>query len=146
LWWGISTSFERVDEGFPPLAQAEAILPVHVVQMQFDLSGLSLSSGPCFWIWWIRFWCLGVGYNGPGPFIWMLLHPSFTGQPAQYKLDHICRVCSIVLHGLKEANILPRWEAHRLYVVFGQHLADAIESRTDKGKNGYQGGLLQGAG
>jgi hypothetical protein len=83
---------------------------------------------------------------GHGPFIWMLLHPSFIGQSAQYKLDHICRVCSIVLHGLKEASILPRWEAHRLYVVFGQHLADAIESCTDKGKKGYQGWLLQGAG
>jgi hypothetical protein len=37
---GISVSFERVNEGFPRLAQAEAILPVHVVQMQLDLSGL----------------------------------------------------------------------------------------------------------
>jgi hypothetical protein len=37
---GISVSFERVNEGFPRLAQADAILPVHVVQMQLDLSGL----------------------------------------------------------------------------------------------------------
>jgi hypothetical protein len=21
--------------------------------------------GPCIWIWWIGYWCLGVGYDGP---------------------------------------------------------------------------------
>jgi hypothetical protein len=42
----------------------------------------------------------------------------------------------VILHGLKQASNLPQWEAHRLDVVPGQHLADAIEDHVNKWKKG----------
>jgi hypothetical protein len=45
-----------------------------------------------------------------------------------------------------EAGNLPRWEAHRLDVVPGQHPVDAIEGCADKGKKCESGGLLRGQG
>jgi hypothetical protein len=50
----------------------------------------------------------------------------------------------VVFHRPKETSNFPRREAHRLDVVPGQHTADAIESRVDKGKKGDRSGLLRG--
>jgi hypothetical protein len=50
----------------------------------------------------------------------------------------------VIFHGPKEISNFPRRKAHRLDVVPGQHTADAIEGRVDKGKKGDRSGLLRG--
>jgi hypothetical protein len=49
----------------------------------------------------------------------------------------------VIFHGPKEiSNFLWR-KAHRLDYMPGQHTADAIESRVEKGKKGDRSGLLR---
>jgi hypothetical protein len=51
-------------------------------------------------------------------------------------------MAKVIFHRLKETSNFPRQKAHRLDVVPGQHTADAIEGRVDKGKKGDRSGLL----
>jgi hypothetical protein len=50
----------------------------------------------------------------------------------------------VIFHTPKKISNFPRWKAHRLDVAPGQHTADVIEGRVDKGKKGDRSGLLQG--
>jgi hypothetical protein len=50
----------------------------------------------------------------------------------------------VILHGPKKISNFPLRKAHRLDVMPGQHTANAIEGRADKGKKGDRIGLLRG--
>jgi hypothetical protein len=97
-----------------------------------------------------------------GRFVWMsqtnvsvvLLDPGINGTAslpnvnlttlAWYAVHAWSFQSQVIFHGPKKISNFPRWKAHRLDVVPGQHTADAIEGRVDKGKKGDRSGLLQG--
>jgi hypothetical protein len=89
-----------------------------------------------------------------GQFIWMLqtdvpvvlLDPGFNGTAdlpnvdlttfAGYAVHAWSLESQVILHSLKESGIFIGGRAHRLVVVPGQHMADAIEDCAAKGQEG----------
>jgi hypothetical protein len=95
---------------------------------------------------------------GYGGFIWMsqtnvpvvLLEPCINEMNSLPNVNvttfagYAVHAWSFEAHLPKEGGNLPRWEAHRLDVLPGQHAADAVEGLFDKWKKGDRSGLLQG--